>query len=520
MQKNNYMIKPGLKIGILLTLILVLPSLFFSAYEISNINQNEAVIDSVYSSQLESILFSVNQYSDDVISGWANQLDKGKYGVETEIKLLVSKNYSIDAFFLIDSLKHQLFAKEKIPEDSITILKRNLENAFTNNAGNIERLQEYIKSGYQKIGVLDFNRKGKSLFAFARTVDSLSVETLLLLVDTEKFIKENLGPKIQGIAQDQFFISVIDKKLNTEIYSNVVFDEGEKNIQQRRQIWLFPAYDLGIQMKGNTIEDLVRERTNTNIIMLIVMDLILLLGAWLVYRNIRQQMKLTQLKSDFISNVSHEIRTPLALINMYSETLEMGRLPSEEKKKEYYKVINTEANRLSNMVNNILNFSKIESGKREYHFKEADINDEIETILENYGQHLHKKGFEIKFEAFDELPKLIIDKEAVSEAIINLIDNAVKYCGETRRIEIKCHTDLEFAYINVIDFGIGISKKDQPLIFDKFYRVSSGDLANKVKGSGIGLSIVKHIMDAHNGQITVQSSKEGGTCFTLSFPLR
>lgn len=513
------MIKPGLKIGIVLTLILVLPSLFFSAYEISNLSQNELVIDSIYSSQLESILFSVNQYSDDVVSGWANQLDKGKHGVEIEMQLLVTKNYSIDAFYLIDSLKHQLFSKEKIPEDSTTILKGKLEYAFTQNVSNIERLQEYIKSGYQKIGVLDFSMKGKSLFAFARNVDTLSVETVLLLIDTEKFITENLGPKIQGIAQDQFFISVIDKKTDTEIYSNVVYDEAEKNIQQRREIWLFPAYDLGIQMKGNTIEDLVRERTRTNIIMLIVMDLILLLGAWFVYRNIRQQMKLTQLKSDFISNVSHEIRTPLALINMYSETLEMGRLPSEEKKQEYYKVINTEAKRLSNMVNTILNFSKIESGKREYHFKEADINEEIETVLESYGQHLHKKGFVINFKPFGDLLKILIDKEAVSEAIINLIDNAVKYSSETKRIDIVCEQDSDFAYVKIIDFGIGIATKDQPLIFDKFYRVSSGDLANKVKGSGIGLSIVKHIMDAHKGQITVQSSKEKGTCFTLSFPL-
>ncbi|PKQ61876.1 hypothetical protein BZG02_14725 [Labilibaculum filiforme] len=514
------MIKPGLKIGILLTLIVVLPSLFFSAYEISNLNKNEVVIDSIYSSQLESILFSVNQYSDDVVNGWANQLDKGKYGLEKEMELLVTKNYAIDAFYLIDSVKQILLPKEKITADSISKLSHQLENALANNKGSIERLQQYIKSGYQKIGVLDFEMKGKSLFAFARAVDTLSVETVFLLVDTQKFIRENLGPKIQGIAQDQFFISVIDKKLNTEIYSNVPYDDVEKNIQQRREIWLFPDFDLGIQMKGNTIEDLVRERTKTNIIMLIVMDLILLLGAWFVYRNIRQQMKLTQLKSDFVSNVSHEIRTPLALINMYSETLEMGRLSSEEKKQEYYRVINTEANRLSNMVNNILNFSKMESGKREYHFKESDLNQNMLTIFENYRQHLYKKGFEINFKACADLPLIIIDKEAVSEALINLIDNAVKYSGDTKRIDIVCDKNSDFAFIQVIDFGIGIATKDQPLIFDKFYRVTSGDLANKVKGSGIGLSIVKHIMEAHKGQITVESSKEKGTCFTMSFPLQ
>ena len=513
------MIKPGLKIGIALSIILILPSLFFTAYEIGNLNQNEAVIDSIYSSQLESVLFSINQYSDDVLSGWANQLDKGRYGLDKEIELLETKNYSIDAFFLINADRYQLFPKEKIPEDSINSLSKMLEEIYLVNESEIAALQRYIKSGYQKIGVLKANMDGKSLFAFARNQDSLSVETVLLLVDTEKFIQENLGPKIQGIAQDQYYISVIDRELNTELYSNVVFDAEGKNIQQKKEIWLFPNYDLGIQMKGNTIEDLVRKRTKTNVILLVVMNVILLLGAWFVYKSIQQQMRLTRLKSDFISNVSHEIRTPLALINMYSETLEMDRVPTEERKQEYYKVINAEANRLSNMVNNILNFSKIESGKREYHFKETDLNQEVEIILQNYGQHLDSKGFEISFAACEDLPKLLIDQEAVSEAIINLIDNAVKYSNETKKIKLQCEKNADYAILNVIDHGIGIATKDQSLIFDKFYRVSTGNLAYKTKGSGIGLSIVKHIMDAHGGKINVKSEPGEGSVFSLWFKL-
>ena len=514
------MIKPGLKIGIALTIILILPSLFFSAYEIGNLNQNEAVIDSIYSSQLESVLFSINQYSDDVLSGWANQLDKGKYGIDKEIELLETKNYSIDAFFLVNSNRHQLFPKEKIPQDSINGLTEKLEEVYLKSEPEIANLQRYIKSGYQKIGVLNADMIGKSLFAFARSKDSLNVETILLLVDTEKFIKENLGPKIQGIAQDQYYISVIDRKLNSELYSNVVYAAEDKNIQQRKEIWLFPDYDLGIQMRGNTIEDLVRKRTRTNIIMLVIMDVILLFGAWFVYKSIQQQIRLTRLKSEFISNVSHEIRTPLALINMYSETLEMGRIPTEEKKKEYYRVINTEANRLSNMVNNILNFSKIESGKREYHFKETDLKEEVEIILQNYGQHLDNKGFTISFKAYEDFPILLIDKEAVSEAIINLIDNAVKYSGDIKKIELVCEKNTEYAILHVIDSGIGIATKDQTLIFDKFFRVTTGNLAYKTKGSGIGLSIVKHIMDAHDGKIIVKSDPGKGSSFSLCFPLK
>ncbi len=509
------MIKPGLKIGIILSVILVFPSIFFSAYEIGNLNKNEQVIDSIYSSQLESILFSVNQYSDDVLSGWANQLDRH----ESEIARILEKNYAIDAICLIDSANFELLSKEKITDDSLNLLTLNLKDAFQKNLAKIESLQRYIKSGYQKIEFIDCNIKEKNLCAFTSMTDRLNIQTIFLLLDTKKFISENLGPKIQGIAQDRFFISVYQKQDDKEIYSNVVHEDEAKAIQQRKDFWLFPDYQLGIQMRGNTVEDLVKKRTRTNVILLIVMNVVLLLGASFVYRNIRQQIRLTQLKSDFVSNVSHEIRTPLALINMYSETLEMGRISSEEKKKEYYKVINTEANRLSRMVNNILNFNKIESGRREYHFASSSLNLEVESLVGNYRQHIDQKGFKIDLNLGTNLPDLKIDKEAVSEAIINMIDNAMKYSGDIKHIKIETVLREGFACVKIIDFGIGIAPADQTLVFDKFFRVSSGDLAYRAKGSGIGLSIVKHIMDAHQGKVELESKLGKGSCFSLYFPI-
>ena len=509
------MIKPGLKIGIVLTFVLVLPSLFFSAYEIGNLSQNEAVIDSIYSGQLESIMFSINQYSDDVLSGWANQLEK-EYG---DIDQILSKNYSFEAISLIDTSDFLLHTKEKIPEDSIALLKMKLQSAFDTNENKIEALQRYVKSGYRKIENLPANFTNKSLFAFAHLNDSSKVSTVFFLIDTERFIRENLGPKIQNVAQDRFYISVFKENSEFEVYSNVLQAADDKNIRQKKEIWLLPEYDLGIQMKGNTIEDLVQKRTRTNIILLIVIDFVLLFGAWFVYRNIRNQMRLTQLKSEFISNVSHEIRTPLALINMYSETLEMDRIPTEEKKKEYYKVINTEANRLSRMVNNILNFNKIESGRRNYHFVKCDLNEEIESLIFNYKQHLDKNGFEINFTKVESLPEVSVDREAVSEAIINLIDNAVKYSADVKKIEIGTVMEGNMLGVKVKDFGVGIDRKDQELVFDKFFRVTTGDLAHKAKGSGIGLSIVKHIVDAHQGKIDLESTIGKGSCFTLYFPI-
>ena len=253
---------------------------------------------------------------------------------------------------------------------------------------------------------------------------------------------------------------------------------------------------------------------------IIILDIVLLLAAWFVYRAVRQQIRLAQLKSDFVANVSHEIRTPLAIINMYSETLEMDRIKSEEKKHEYYKIINTETNRLSGIVNKILSFSKIESGKREYKFTETDVNEVVEQITNTYQHHFRNKGFTCNFSPGENLPVINSDGEAITDAVINLIDNAIKYSNEEKQIDLTTGQSKRNVFIEVKDYGIGINEKDQKLVFDKFYRATKGDLAYKAKGSGIGLSIVKHIMDAHEGTIDLISEVGKGSRFILNFPIK
>ncbi|MCW9096630.1 MAG: HAMP domain-containing histidine kinase, partial [Ignavibacteriaceae bacterium] len=241
-------------------------------------------------------------------------------------------------------------------------------------------------------------------------------------------------------------------------------------------------------------------------------------GVWIVYKNIRKEVEIAQIKSDFVSNVSHELRTPLSLISMFSETLEMDRVKTEEKKKEYYSIISNEANRLSKIVNSILNFSKMEAGKRQFNFVDSYLNDVVENVYRSYKFHLEQKGFTFSLEKDENIPILKIDEEAVSEAIVNLIDNAVKYSDDKKEIVIKTGQENNFAFVEVEDKGIGIPEKDQKKIFDKFFRVSSGNVHN-VKGSGIGLSIVHHIMDAHKGKIEVLSEVGNGSKFRLLFPL-
>lgn len=510
---------PVARIGLLLLLIIVLPTVFFSAYEVSNLYRNEQMIDSIYTQQLESVLFSINQYSDDVVSGWASDIDDlvedepNEHGINEFIK----RHISIDFVFLADSLGHvQLFANS-VFKDSISKYEPAVLEILTTNEVITQRLSQYIKSGYRKIQPIDINLKNQGLFLFSTKTESPNNKICGLVVNTQRFIRENLGPKIQSVAQNTFFISVFDNQSGEEVYSNELAGDEEKNIEHKKKIWLFPDFDLGIELKGETIDDLVKERTYFNMLVIIILDLILLLAAFFVYRAVKQEVKLAQLKSEFVANVSHEIRTPLAIINMYSETLEMNRIKSEEKKQAYYKVINTETNRLSSIVNKILSFSKIESGKREYKFEATNLNEVVEQIIDNYQHHFENKNYKCVFEKDDNIPVINADREAVTDAIINLIDNAIKYSNDKKTINITTGTEKGNVFVEVKDYGIGIAEKDQKLIYDKFYRVTTGHLAYKSKGSGIGLSIVKHIMDAHGGLISLTSKPGKGSSFRLLF---
>jgi two-component system phosphate regulon sensor histidine kinase PhoR len=250
------------------------------------------------------------------------------------------------------------------------------------------------------------------------------------------------------------------------------------------------------------------------------MDLVLISGTWLIFRNVKRQVELSQMKSDFVSSVSHEIRTPLALISMYIETLEMGRVKEPSKVKEYYNVILNETSRLSGMVNRILSFSQIESQKRKYSFSAVEINEVVEQSTLTFRYSLDSKGFVFSFEPGNDLPEILADREAIADAFVNLVDNAIKYSAERKEIIVRTGMSDNYVYIEVEDHGIGIPEKSQKYIFDKFYRVTETNLANRVKGSGLGLAIVKNIMDVHKGIAFVRSTPGEGSLFRLSFPIK
>lgn len=514
------------RIALLLVLIFLIPVLFFSVYELSSLDEEEKMMEKIYNKQLEAILFSVNQYSDDIISNWVSKTEGALQShhaadsVPKKIYELLQLNSSLGGVFILDTIRENeitplAFFQSDINQDAImssilAVLKKMPEK--------VDQLVTYKRNGFQKIEPIDIGPSNsiKALVFISQTSNHFRVSGFV--INTDLLIDDILGPRLQTISRDQFVLSVLQKENDSILYSTSSRSDSLASVHAvTKDFWIFPEYAIGIHAAGDGIEKLITERTTINLILLVGLDIILIIALVLVYRSLKKEVDLAQNKADFVSNVSHEIRTPLALISMFAETLDMNRIPSEEKKQEYYRIISKEAQRLTGIVNKILVFSQVEAKKKKLRIERLNMSAEIRGILKIYEYHLNSKGFSYTIQDSDPLWALA-DREALTESFINLLDNAIKYSEDTKRVEIKLGKVDEFAFVAVTDFGAGISKKDQRYIFDKFYRVPKGNLA-RTQGTGLGLALVKQLTEEQKGKVSVQSELGKGSTFTLFYPL-
>jgi len=250
-----------------------------------------------------------------------------------------------------------------------------------------------------------------------------------------------------------------------------------------------------------------------------LMIVAIMVGVGITLKGTARELELSQLKSDFVSNVSHELKTPLALIRMFAETLEMGRVRSEEKVREYYSIITRESERLSQLIDNVLDFSRIESGRKTYEMRPEDLTEVVRDTLRAYSYELAKQGFEVETDIPQRLPPTLMDRNAISLAVLNLLSNAVKYSAGDKRIRVACGMENGAVFVQVTDHGLGIEPGDVEKIFEKFYRARD-EVVRSRRGSGLGLAIVKHSIEAHRGTIEVASQKGKGSTFTIRLPVR
>lgn len=517
---------PLKRIAIILVLIVVIPAALFTISEIATVNRDEELIREIYKTQLESIIYSVNQYSQDYVTNWTNRINSILLKTNSEndkfrdaLVAFMKENNSVEKIFFSDSsLQYNVVYQNVNNSFNASVNRVDIKSTLLDNKSKIKRLSNYEKSGYNKIEPINISESIEDVaFLFVIDVGDARFQLCGIIVNDARFVSNILAPKMQEISREDIIISCYNTTTDNIIYSNLPVEKI--NFQQEGPLWLLPNYKIAISLKGRTIEGLVKQQSVTNLILISLITFVLIVGVFFVYRNTRKEIKLAQTKSDFVSNVSHELRTPLALISMFAETLEMNRVKTDEKRQEYYRIISQETHRLSRIVNSILNFSKMEAGKREYKFEPVDLNQIVKDVLETYHFHLTNKGFQLKLEIPEDELIVNVDKEAISECVINIIDNAVKYSNYKKEIKIKTGIHKQNGFISVTDYGSGISDEDQKKIFEKFYRVSNG-LVHNTKGTGMGLSIVKQVIDAHNGAIKVNSKLGGGSTFTLSFPTK
>ena len=335
----------------------------------------------------------------------------------------------------------------------------------------------------------------------------------------ERFVNDDLIAgtiNAVGAAHTSFMTITVSDESGRILYSNGSpknTDLLETNFDRPLSNW-----KARVGLKDTNLDELARNGFLHSAGATVLVLLVLLGGIALTVRATDREARLAQAKSDFVANVSHELKTPLSLLSLFSEILELGRVKNEEKKIEYYRIMRHESLRLNKIIDNILDFSKIEAGRKTYKFEQGDVREVIENVLSSYRYQIVNSGFDVQTNMQSDLPPVLIDRDAMSQAISNLVDNAIKYSRDVKQLSITTKTSGADLSIELADRGIGIPRAEQAKVFEKFYRVGNG-LVHDVKGSGLGLSLVKHIIEAHNGTIAVESDVGTGTRFTIRLPL-
>lgn len=510
----------------LILILIVAPFLIYAFLQVRSLDEDEKMAAAAYEKQMEAVLFSLNQYADDMMGRWMRQLTDDQQSITENANMLILGNESIQMLVLRNMQTHvdTLCGNDYVAINNKT--KEEVDLWYSQKDSVLNRLSQYLDAGFQKIQPADDwisvdglrpDQTGFTIMVYDQ--DSI-LHNALLIVERKFWIEQILGPRVQEINHDEFSIAVdqwpISKEPRNMLYRTTTFEPKKSYVKSK--LWLLPNTFLLIQPKGKSYTELIKIRSQENLYFLVFSLLAMAIGSYLMIRNIRNALKIAQLKSDFVSNVSHEIRTPLSLIRMYAETLMLGRVPSEEKKNHYYQTIHHESGRLTFLVNNILDFSRIEGNRKTYRFENNDLNRLTQSLYESYSHYFVEKKIECQLTLATQALPVSIDTQAFEEAMSNLIENAIKYGNGQTEIAISTFVINGYACCSIKDQGIGISKSAQKHIFDKFYRVESA-LTQKTKGTGLGLSLVKHIMQSHHGEVVVESRVNVGSTFTLKFPL-
>ena len=523
-----------------LAALVLVPAVAYVAVEANSASEQEALLERAYDEQLETVLFVVNQHAWEVAQARIRRVAPAADAApDTGLAALVQADAALAAAFVapLDARSAPLVrGRPPAERDPLAPLPARID--LPDGLG--RQLQRALdQADYRRLVPVDLpgDDQHVALVTLADAGPDGQPEQLAgLVLDADAFVQTVVRPKLEEVSRGRLPLAVVDT-----LSGRVLCTTGAApiaDLRLRRPLWILPGHVLAADPGQSALGATLRRRFRRNLTLIGLLTLALLATAYGLFRLLRREvaladeqvrlarreMELAELKSEFVQNVSHELRTPLALIRMYAETLDAGRVADDAGRRRYIGTILAESERLSRLVNAILSFARVDRSPA----PEAplDLAAVARSVVDRYRDPLAARGFTL---AADLHPApAAADADALAEALVNLVDNAAKYAAlpdgaaadhPARQITVRTGTDGRAgAFVEVEDAGPGIAPEDQPRVFEPFYRVQRG-LVHETQGTGLGLALVQRTVEAAGGRVVLESAPGAGSRFRLCFPL-
>ena len=354
------------------------------------------------------------------------------------------------------------------------------------------------------------------LFSFMRRMSG-DRTFYVVIEDDPSYLVGRLFGQFFDISNSKRLYQVVDE-LGQLVFGPPLADTTGRPVVERRFLVTVDGWTLRVTQRDIGDEKAIQRKKLIDSILIGGAVTVILAGLGFLGYAIRRERRLNELKSEFISNVSHELKTPLSIISMFGEMLAEGRTKSPEQAHEYAEIIWRESVRLGRLIDNVLDFAKMERGMGVYEFAEADVGEVVDRAIELSQRRVLAANMQLSEDVERDLPQVQLDANAFTLAVLNLIDNAIKYAPEGKKIEVKLARRGDHVVLSVRDWGPGIEPEEHERIFERFYRTKEVRL-KPIRGSGIGLALVQHIARAHGGEATVASTPGQGSTFSISLPI-
>ena len=384
------------------------------------------------------------------------------------------------------------------------------------------RVEWIQRLNQSEIYVDELDAENRVVYRFVTDAGSTPVGFAGFVVDKRRFEREYLPRAIAGAeglltedVRDNLIVRVTDD--GGRVVAATHDGPGQDDALTGRFDFVFRDLELSARSRHTAAAQVLQSNALTSWILSILMSVMAIGGVLLTWRAVRRERQLSRIRSGFVANVSHELRTPLASIAVFGELLRRGRFTASEKVVEYGRRIEQESIRLRCLIDNVLDFGRIESGEVRYRPEMAAIEDVVDAAVAAVDTRRAQGGFTIAVTCPDaRLPGVRVDAVAVTQVFVNLLDNAMKYSGRCRRVRVELRRRGGEVAVDIADGGVGIAPDDQGRIFDEFYRATAGSTG--VAGTGLGLAIARHVVRAHGGGIKVDSRLGHGATFTVVLP--